>query len=164
MPFDVYGRNGNYFMNNISGWHPLWQFACEQYPDILTQEDLELGSCNQGHFINAEKATRLGEQLLQCCVRGVAEAYEKQRQQKLNALPDEVCQFCHGTGQRHDQYVDGVCNACHGEGKLPASEKQFLFHADNVRRFAEFCLALGGLRNLVIPIRPCCLCSRIRRR
>jgi hypothetical protein len=77
VPFDVYGRNGNYFMNNVWGWHPLWQFACEQCPDILTQEGLELGACNQGHFINAEKAARLGEQFLQCCVSGVAEATKK---------------------------------------------------------------------------------------
>jgi DnaJ-class molecular chaperone len=144
VPFDVYGRNENYFVNNVWGWHPLWQFACEHCPDVLTQEDLELGSFNQGHFINAEKATRLGEQLLQCCVSGVAEAYEKERQQKLDALPDEVCQFCHGTGKRHDQYVDGTCNCCHGKGNVPASAKKFLFHAKNVRKFAEFCLASGG--------------------
>ena len=103
-----------------------------------------MGSFNQGHFINAEKATRLGERLMQCCVSGVADAYEKERQQKLDALPDEVCELCHGSGQRHDHYVDGTCNGCRVLGKVRARLRSFLFHAHNVRKFAEFCLASGG--------------------
>jgi hypothetical protein len=140
MAFELYGRNENYFVNNVWGWGPLWRFACEKCTDVLTQEDVELGSANAGHFINGQKAQALGERLLECCESGVAEAYEKEHQEKF----DEVCELCHGSGQRPDQYVDGTCNACGGRGKVRAWQSREPFHAKNVRSFAEFCLASGG--------------------
>jgi hypothetical protein len=144
MAFELYGRNENYFVNNVWGWHPLWQFACRQCPDVLTPEDLELGSFNMGHCITEQKAKALGERLLHCCESGAAKDYEKKRQERLDSLPDEVCRLCHGTGERHDQHVDGTCNGCRKSGKERASERSYLFHAENVRNFAEFCIASGG--------------------
>jgi hypothetical protein len=40
--------------------------------------------------------------------------YAQEYKETLAALPAEECEFCKGTGERHDEFVDGKCNGCDG--------------------------------------------------
>ena len=51
---------GVYFRNNVWWWRPLWQFVCERFDDVLTEQDMERGCYNDGHEITADKAMQIG--------------------------------------------------------------------------------------------------------
>lgn len=54
---------GSYFRNNVWWWRPLWQFTCEHCEDILSVEDMNGGSFNDGHIITEDKAIAIAERL-----------------------------------------------------------------------------------------------------
>ena len=51
---------GVYFRNNVWWWRPLWQFVCERFDDILTDDDMQHGEYNDGHEISADVAMEIG--------------------------------------------------------------------------------------------------------
>ena len=77
---------------------------------------------------------------------GQTARYETEYRQWQNALPDEACDICKGTGQRDDAFVQGKCNACEGAGTVKAWLTNYPFEVDNVKEFAEFCRESGGFR------------------
>ena len=54
---------GIYFRNNVWWWRPLWKFVCEEFPDIITDEDAERGCYNDGPEMEEDKALRIGVEL-----------------------------------------------------------------------------------------------------
>ena len=46
-------------------WPPLWAYLADIGGDILTDEDIEQGYSNNGHFISAEKAQQLYKRVKQ---------------------------------------------------------------------------------------------------
>lgn len=149
MGFDVYGlepegKMGEYFRNNVWYWRPLWEYVCYVGSDLLTDEEKRQGSYNNGYKYSKNTALALADRLRIKVVEGHTQLWETERQEKLDSLPDEVCTFCNGTGERHDQYVDGTCNACKGKGKVRPSETWYPFEESNVIEFIEFLENCGG--------------------
>jgi len=149
MGFDIIGkkarnRKGEYFRSNGWWWRPLWKYAYEACNDILTEKDLENGGFNDGHFIDSDKATRIAVRLEHLLNQGEVKKYAEERQGKLDNMPDEVCDFCHGTGERNDIAPKQKCNRCKGQGKARPWICYYPFDEENVKEFIEFCKNSGG--------------------
>ena len=135
---------GIYFRNNVWWWRPLWQFVCERFDDVLTEQDMERGNYNDGHEITADKAMQIGIDLTVMLEEGRIKAYADRHKAELDALEQVECDLCDGTGKRTDMKVENGCNGCSGTGKKDDWAKSYPFDIENVREFAEFCLQSGG--------------------
>lgn len=149
MGFDIYGKspkgaNGEYFRNNVWFWRPLWAYVESNCSDILSQIDSEQGHFNSGHFINAEKAEKIGQRLNDLVASGETAEFQKAYTEEQEVLDLVECDICKGKGVRDDEYVKGKCNACEGKGKRKDWSTNYPFEVENVKEFAEFCLNSGG--------------------
>jgi hypothetical protein len=135
---------GEYFRNNVWWWRPLWDYICTICHDILDDEDCEEGHHNGGHQINEKKAIAIAGRIDLFIKNGDAADFAIERQQTLDALEDEECQFCEGTGKRDDQYVKGECNGCQGKGTRRPYATQYPFDLENLEWFGKFCKQSGG--------------------
>jgi len=149
MGMDVYGEapketKGEYFRNNCWWWRPLWDYVNEC--GLLTPEQHEGGHYNDGLLIPEEQALRIAATLTVKVERGEVMEVARRYKQGLDAMPDEVCDLCHGTGKRNDMVVAHGCNKCEGKGKVRPYETWYPFDEDNVKEFAEFCAVSGGFR------------------
>ena len=147
MGMDVYGvaptsEVGEYFRNNVWSWRPLWDFVGESCD--LTLEMKRSGHFNDGLQIDELTARRIAKTLFSLLHDGTVATYQREREKLLEALPDEVCPHCNGTGVRDDEYVQGKCNGCDGTGKVRPFETHYPFSAENVTDFARFCCVSGG--------------------
>ena len=147
MGMDVYGvaptsEVGEYFRNNVWSWRPLWDFVGESCD--LTLEMKRSGHFNDGLQIDELTARRIAKTLFSLLQDGTVATYQRKRDALLEALPDEVCRHCNGTGVRDDSYVQGECNGCNGTGKVRPFETWYSFSAENVVDFARFCYVSGG--------------------
>ena len=77
---------GVYFRNNVWWWRPLWQFVCERFDDVLTEQDMERGCYNDGHEITADKAMQIGIDLTCMLEDGRIEAYADRYEKELKEL------------------------------------------------------------------------------
>jgi len=135
---------GVYFRNNVWWWRPLWHYICSEVaPNILSDEDKEMGDYNDYHLITAIKATYIADRIDELDKSGELKAFEEKYRRSQEALPKEKCTICDGTGERNDEHVKGKCNACE-EGMKENWAKSYPFDADNVREFAKFARASGG--------------------
>ena len=139
-----YANPGIYFRNNVWGWRPLWQFVCNQFPEVINDKDAEGGESNSGHLIDKSKAMRIGYGLKAKLLDGSLQTYCDNYKKELDSLEQEECYLCEGTGTRTDMKVDNGCNGCSGTGKRDSWAKSYPFDIDNVRYFLEFCLESGG--------------------
>ena len=165
---------GDYFRANVWWWRPLWDYVCHVCDDILTEEDMEKGTFNDGHEIDHNKALSIGDRLETFYHDGVILKHQIEREAYLNGLDKEKCTICDGTGQRKiekesnkpniigiDKLLDVddnnvnfeekekvketiECNGCQGEGKRERWETHYPFEADTVLEFAQFCKQSGG--------------------
>ena len=147
MGMDVYGvapksEVGEYFRNNVWSWRPLWDCVGESCD--LTLEMKRSGHFNDGLQIDELTARRIAKTLFSLLQDGTVATYQSERDALLEALPDEVCRHCNGTGVRDDSYVQGECNGCNGTGKVRPFETWYSFSAENVADFARFCCVSGG--------------------
>ena len=85
MGFDLIGNNKNYFRNSIWYWPKLWYVICDTCDDILTEEDIENGQYNEGHFISEDKSKRISDRL-----EIVLEEYKKDLQELEDAVEDPL--------------------------------------------------------------------------
>ena len=139
---------GIYFRNNVWWWRPLWQFVCERFDDILTEEDMESGCNNNCHEITVDKAMDIGVELTAMLESGRIKEYADRHKAELDALEQVECDLCEGTGKRKDPPNSGAgnypCNGCGSTGKKDDWAKSYPFNEENVRYFAQFCLESGG--------------------
>lgn len=164
MGMDVYGKSGNYFRNSVWSWHPLAEYIQMQAPEIAA--NCVHWHSNDGDGLNATDATRLADFLDQELASGRTTAYAASRKAELDALPNEECQWCDGTGIRtdgighemrmpqrpipHDAHDHpragqiGWCNGCDGKGYVRPFSASYYFDEENVREFADFCRASEG--------------------
>ena len=105
---------GIYFRNNVWWWRPLWAYACNEFPDILSERDAEGGCYNDGHAISETKATKIGIGLTAKLESGEVEEYAKSFEQEREKLDDDNW------------------------------DKSYPFNVENVEQFAKFCLESGG--------------------
>lgn len=147
MGMDVYGKNpktevGEYFRNNVWWWRALWNYVCGV--GGLSDELRELGHSNSGGGLGAGKSKALGQELLALVENGEVHHYEEEYKKRMDSLPEESCDLCHGSGFRDDAFVKGKCNKCQGKGRVRPFDTHYPFSAENVKAFAEFMVASGG--------------------
>lgn len=149
MGFDLFGvmpdtETGQHFRNSCWCWRPLWEYVCQVCPDILDDVERDSGNWNNGDVIPGPKSDLIAERLEFLLKSGDVKRYEEKYMKELNDEPDVVCEFCHGTGKRNDEFVRGTCNACDGKGSHRPESNHYPFSEENVREFAEFCKNSGG--------------------
>jgi hypothetical protein len=166
---------GAYFRQNIWGWRPVWRYVMENCGDIISVEDAQRGSYNDGHEITKEKAKLIANRINSLNKSGDLVSYARTYATEMDSLPDEECKICNGTGTRkewegwqseklwlmhHDslnENGDGIggyswakkcngCNSCHGLGKVKDFDRSYPFEVESMLEFAEFCEYSGGFR------------------
>lgn len=151
MGMDVYGRrpqgeNGTYFRANVWYWHPLWTY-CEQIATHIIPDD-NSGHMNDGWGLGAKKSRDLAALLRENLDNGMTAKYAEERQAALDALPDESCTICAGTGRRMEPPQIGAgdkpCNGCGETGKTRPFGTYYGFEVSFVREFADFLETCGG--------------------
>ncbi len=147
MGMDVDGKAptsdvGKYFRNNIWWWRPLWQYCCEVAPELTGK--VKYGESNDGDGLEAEDSKALAFRLKGAVAEGHTKRYENAHKARLDALPDEVCDLCDGTGTRPDMVVKDGCNKCIGEGKVRPIATFYPFTEDNVKEWVLFLEDCGG--------------------
>ena len=133
---------GVYFRNNVWWWRPLWQFVCERFDDILTEQDMERGCYNDGHEITEDKAMKIGVELTAMLEDGTIQAYNDQYEAEMKALPQVDCFVCDNNNRGHKKKKE--CKSCNQTGLKDDWAKSYPFDVENVREFAQFCLESGG--------------------
>lgn len=143
-------EKGAYFRNNIWWWPLLWGFAYTHAvkQDILTIEDFKLGSANNGHRISKSKATKLGRLLLALIADGTVKKKEKDvkiaiREAKKHNAKVESWYKKELKNNLTEEAKNKLFSRKMGE---MSHAEYYAFDVDNVREFAEFCLASGGFR------------------
>lgn len=159
MGMDVHGQNasseqGAYFRANVWGWHPLATYCNIVAPEIWRH--IEYAHSNDGDGLNDEHSKELAVVLKQKVESGETESYVQIRQAELDALPNEVCKLCSGSGKRDwsdpqlaPEYAKGKsgkfeCNSCHGAGSNRPSEAWYHLSTETVEEFAQFLQDCGG--------------------
>lgn len=166
---------GYYFRNNVWWWRPLWNYVYETCGDILTNDDYNSCTYNDGHEIIEEKALMIAERLKVMLDLGHTHEYALSRGKVLDDMPDLECEYCKGTGIRkwdkkdveiHIAAVDAIgellstagvpipepktkeakCNVCSGSGKVRPWETNYPFDVENVERFMLFAGSSGGFQ------------------
>ena len=169
MHFEISGikpnaDEGKIFVNTLSCWYPLWTYISKT--DVLSEEQISSGYYNfiEGVEIHDEQARKIAEKLKEELDSGRTAQYAEERKKFLEALPDEPCTFCKGTGVCEFHFEEpslltssnseielkpfekkvGTCNVCHGKLKLRPLCTHYLFSLENVRKFQKFCAHCGG--------------------
>jgi hypothetical protein len=132
MGMDIIGlkpanRTGEYFRNTVWYWIPLWGYIANECSDVVTRRDITLGEFNSGHRISRTKATAIGKRLHSLLRTGKAQAYAKRlRRSSLSRskAPALVA-------------VRKVARVVGATGRPE-------FSVENVKEFADFCVASGG--------------------
>lgn len=158
MGMDVYGNNGNYFRNNVWWWRALWNYCCDIGFEIIPPDVKRSGHSNDGSGLNAKDSITLAKMLIKEIESGNTKKYEDEYMAKINALPDEDCRICGGTGLRAAAPNTGPgefgCNGCGGDfynnkpgkGKVRPWASHYPFNVENVKEFADFLMKCGGFR------------------
>lgn len=168
MGMDVYGKNpvsetGEYFRRNVWGWHPLWGYVEDTYPEIANL--VEHGHSNSGDGLDAKMSATLAELLMDDYKSGKAGEYVEARNKAISEMEMPECRLCEGTGIRSDEIgvkngqpdrdlepdiaiivgrTKGWCNGCSGLGKTEPWEASYYLDTDDVKEFAEFLKDCGG--------------------
>ena len=147
---------GSVFRNSVWLWRPLWMFVSTECSDIVSEIDIEAGDNISGHCINKTKAKKIATRIRQLDIKGEIEKYAMGNTEFLEALPDEKCELCDGTGIRNDNLGKEIrkkdpsftCNACSGKGMNEHFAKRYPFDIENVLEFGKFCDLSGGFEIL----------------
>lgn len=154
MGMDVYGKQptaevGSYFRNNVWWWRPLWDYVEDVAPQLA--ERVEYGHSNDGDGLGARDTVKLAAILTVELDAGRTAQYAVHYGARVEALPDEQCSLCGGSGTRTDDLAvangwttQGGCNACKGTGSRRPMDTWYEFSAENVREFRDFLVASGG--------------------
>lgn len=156
MGMDVYGKEpsskvGEYFRNNVWWWQPLATYACEVAPEITAACKYWQSNDNDG--LDADGSIALANALQVEIDAGRTLIYGKKHNGALEAMANEPCRICEGTGTRlpiplcgaGDPTKDGIkCNGCEGSGYVRPSATMYPFWVENVQAFVAFLRACGG--------------------
>ena len=142
------GTKGAYFRQNVWGWRPIWEFITAFCDDILTRKDIQMGSVNSGHKISKTKARRIASRINKMNKAGNLKKYIDGRNKLINALPDEKCDICAGTGYRAEPPKTGIgnrkCNGCEGKGEVRPFICNYPSYKEHIIEFSDFCKHSGG--------------------
>jgi hypothetical protein len=153
MGMDVVGKNeehpvGGYFRNNVWWWRPLWDYCAAVAPSVIDKKLHESGHYNDGAGLNDLDSVQLADLLQQEVEQGNTKQLEMAHAQQLDALDDETCFICEGTGKRQEPPATGAgdipCNGCQGTGAVRPSATHYPFSEENVVNFIQFLRNCGG--------------------
>ena len=104
MGFDLYGQGdneqGQYFRNNLWYWHPLWRYICANCKDILTEEEMQGGSFNDGTKISSIKSMQIANRLAELLIDGKVSDYIcKYKERDFRFKEDNVVDFMNFCGE-----------------------------------------------------------------
>ena len=119
---------------------------------------------NDGDGLSDSDAVELADGIDAAVANGIAAEYLNARDAALNAMPDEQCLLCTGTGIRTDpvglRYGQntvlieklthprrgqrGWCNGCDGVGQQRPFATTYHLELDDLRDFCAFLRASGG--------------------
>jgi len=121
MGMDVYGinpkaENGDYFRANVWYWRPLWQCVAYFCDDILSEEDIERGTYNDGYEYDEKTAQKISDKLENALKNGDIHKFEKGREKYISEMEDKDKEFYNS----------------------------YKFDIDFVMDFAKFCEQSGG--------------------
>ena len=122
MGMDVYGinpkaENGDYFRANVWYWRPLWQCVAYFCDDILSEEDIERGTYNDGYEYDETTALEISDKLENALKNGDLHKFVEGREKFISEMSkDEDKEFY----------------------------KSYKFDVDFVMEFAKFCEQSGG--------------------
>lgn len=154
MGMDVYGlqptaKVGEYFRNNVWWWHPLWDYVLEVAPWV--GDVVKHGHYNDRDGLNVESSARLAVILTQELDAGRTAHYEVEYMASLDAMTDQTCWLCKGTGSLAPKFARlrrhagrSRCHVCDGKGHVRPHATNYPFSAENVSRFRDFVAASGG--------------------
>lgn len=159
MGMDVMGSNatseaGEYFRASVWGWRPLASLCLNMAPEIWQR--IQYPNTNDGDGLNAKWSKRLAEVLSRKVMTGEVQKYIDQYQAALDALPDETCTTCGGSGERNyaDPHLDPAivkgrtgtfpCNGCGGTGHRRPSDTFYTIDLEVVQRWILFLRDCGG--------------------
>ena len=151
MGYDLYGKNGYYFRNNVWWWMPLWDYVAKNCHDILKPADIENGFGNRGHQISASNARKIAQRLSELSDIGHTADYEKNYTDciagdAVNNKFNEVTMFYRILHSKYAKVSEGVYSIGEIKELSPeeAAEYSGKFSVENVRKFVEFCEKSGG--------------------
>jgi len=150
MGMDVGGKaprstTGEYFRNNVWWWRPLADYCLQVAPEICEPDGEEVyWHTNDGDGLDDAHAVALSARLQDEIDSGRTAAFADSRMAELNAMPDETCDLCHGTGRRDDTIMQGVCNVCEGAGYVRPFATWYAFNVENVQEWVNFLRDCGG--------------------
>jgi hypothetical protein len=156
--FEVYrahqAQPGAYFRANIWWWRPLWDMCLDLAPDVAGK--VKFGHSNDGDGLDDDDSLMLAAILEAHVESGSMETYINARQAVLDALEDEECKICAGTGRRADPPETGAgimpCNGCGGSveentggtGKARPWSTKYPMSLDFVEKWITFLKNCGG--------------------
>lgn len=146
MGMDVFGKNprsvtGEYFRRNVWGWHPLWRY-CEEHAPVCAS--VACGHSNDGDGLNDADSITLADILQARIDSGLCADDLFEYRDSLDAMPDEVCDLCGGTGKRSDMVVTNGCNKCLGKGSVRPMDTWYTLDMDDITEFIAFLRDCGG--------------------
>lgn len=156
MGMDVYGKNpvsetGEYFRRNVWGWHPLWSYVEDVYPEIASE--VEYAHTNDGDGLDEAMCEILAVKLEEDIKSGYAQEYIDKRNAHLDSLPLLDCEYCRGSGIRKDKVgielgmlERKTCNGCNGEGKKKQFDTWYHLELNDIKEFAAFLKDCGGFQ------------------
>ena len=121
MGMDLYGinpkaENGDYFRANVWYWRPLWQCVAYFCDDILSEEDIERGTYNDGYEYDETTALEISDKLENALKNGDLHKFVEGREKFISEMED----------------------------KDKAFYSSYKFNIDLVMDFAKFCEQSGG--------------------
>jgi len=154
MGMDCIGKNqdsevGKYFRNSVWWWHPLADYCMSVAPGITRH--CKHWHSNDGDGLDEMWSLALARVLRTEIAEGRTAKYQDEYTAELNALPDERCKYCDGTGTRGDAIGVSMgmvekkwCNGCDGKGSHRPFATSYPFSVENVQEFADFLEKCGG--------------------
>jgi hypothetical protein len=94
MGMDVYGinpktDNGDYFRANVWYWRPLWQCVAYFCDDILSEEDIERGTYNDGYEYDETTALEISDKLENALKNGELHKFVEGREKFISEMEDK---------------------------------------------------------------------------
>ena len=162
MNVNIYSRNGGLFSRTTCGWQGLVEMLRTCFTRQI--ETWAEWCIRSGAGMNAEQSRRLADAIDAAILSGEVDRYVKERDARIDALPDDTCTVCCGSGVRHDDVGQrggqpdriitevghprygqiGWCSECNGVGTIPPEETWHRLDSDDVREFSAFVRAGGG--------------------
>lgn len=151
MGMDVYGKANPeaYFRAGAGSWGDIWMLTDQIAPELTRL--VQYSGTNDGDGLSGEAALALADKMRAALEDGTLERLFIEHLERCNAIPDETCRWCNGTGTRTDDV--GVrmgmverkwCNGCDGKGRHRPWNAVVVTDMEHLREWVAFLQVSGG--------------------